>query len=64
MTSQNPPRPLMQLGTAVVLAGVMGARFSKSGKLMPAGIICIISCAAIIRNIILHHNQFPMLGGR
>ncbi|XP_037024777.1 transmembrane protein 14 homolog [Bradysia coprophila] len=51
LTSQDPPKPLVQLGTSLVLAGMMGARWSRSGKMMPAGMICIISCAALIRGL-------------
>uniref|UniRef100_A0A0K8TP04 Putative conserved plasma membrane protein n=1 Tax=Tabanus bromius TaxID=304241 RepID=A0A0K8TP04_TABBR len=62
LTSQNPPKPLLQLGTSFVLAGVMGARFARSGKIMPAGAICIISCAALIRNLIVYRQNLPFLG--
>ncbi|XP_070556116.1 transmembrane protein 14C-like [Ptychodera flava] len=43
-TSQNPRNFYIALGTAAILAGVMGMRFSKSGKFMPAGLVCILSC--------------------
>ncbi|XP_075169399.1 transmembrane protein 14 homolog [Haematobia irritans] len=60
--SQDPPRPLLQLGTSLVLAGVMGARFQKSGKMMPAGMICVISIAALIRNVITYNRYLPVPG--
>lgn len=64
MNSQNPPKPLLQLGTSIVLAGVMGSRWSRSGKMMPAGMICILSCATIVRNLVVYHKHLPLLGGR
>lgn len=60
--SQSPPKPLLQLGTSLVLAGMMGARWSKSGKLMPAGMICVISCAALIRNLVVYNRHLPLPG--
>ncbi|XP_013109784.1 transmembrane protein 14 homolog [Stomoxys calcitrans] len=60
--SQDPPRPLLQLGTSLVLAGVMGARFQRSGKMMPAGMICIISIAALIRNVVTYNRYLPLPG--
>ncbi|CAD7012087.1 unnamed protein product [Ceratitis capitata] len=60
--SQDPPRPLLQLTTSVVLAGIMGARFQRSGKMMPAGMICIISVAAILRNLYTYNRYLPLPG--
>lgn len=64
MNSQDPPRPLLQLGTSLVLAGMMGSRWQRSGKMMPAGMICIISCAALIRGLVVYRQQLPFLAGR
>ncbi|KAH8300103.1 hypothetical protein KR044_009811 [Drosophila immigrans] len=52
MNSQDPPRPLLQLGTSLFLAGLMGARWNRSGKLMPAGMVCMLSVAALVKNLI------------
>ncbi|XP_036339417.1 transmembrane protein 14 homolog [Rhagoletis pomonella] len=60
--SQEPPRPLLQLGTAAALAGMMGARWQRSGKLMPAGMICVISVAAILRNLVAYNRYLPLPG--
>ncbi|XP_011206836.1 PREDICTED: transmembrane protein 14 homolog [Bactrocera latifrons] len=60
--SQDPPRPLLQLGTSVALAGIMGSRWQRSGKMMPAGMICIISVAAILRNLITYNRYLPLPG--
>ncbi|XP_061390377.1 transmembrane protein 14 homolog [Musca vetustissima] len=60
--SQEPPRPLLQFGTSLVLAGVMGARFHKSGKMMPAGMICLISIAALVRNVVTYNRYLPLPG--
>ncbi|XP_023304268.2 transmembrane protein 14 homolog [Lucilia cuprina] len=62
LNSQEPPRPLLQLSTSLALAGMMGARWNRSGKLMPAGMICIISVAALIRNVITYNRYLPLPG--
>ncbi|XP_055629021.1 transmembrane protein 14 homolog [Toxorhynchites rutilus septentrionalis] len=62
LTSQDPPRPLLQVGTSLVLAGIMGARWSRSGKFMPPGIVCVLSCAILARGLLLHHRFLPLIG--
>ncbi|XP_077991727.1 transmembrane protein 14C-like [Glandiceps talaboti] len=42
--SQNPRNFYLALSTATILAIIMGMRFSKSGKFMPAGLVCVLSC--------------------
>ncbi|XP_055382460.1 transmembrane protein 14 homolog [Condylostylus longicornis] len=64
LNSQEPPRPLLQLGTSLVLAGIMGSRFANSGKFMPAGLICIISCGALVRNLITYNQYLPLIGSK
>ncbi|XP_063705546.1 transmembrane protein 14 homolog [Culicoides brevitarsis] len=61
-TSQSPPKPLLQLGTAAVLGGVMGMRFARSGKLMPAGLIAGISAAMLIRGLVVYQRYLPIVG--
>ncbi|KAH8393452.1 hypothetical protein KR215_011916 [Drosophila sulfurigaster] len=56
MNSQNPPRPLLQLGTSLLLAGIMGARWNRSGKLMPAGVVCMLSVAALVKNLVQNNR--------
>ncbi|KAJ9062045.1 Transmembrane protein 14C, variant 2 [Entomophthora muscae] len=41
--SQNPKDVYLSLGLSVVLLVVMGSRFIKSGKFMPAGLISAVS---------------------
>lgn len=60
MNSQYPPRPLLQLGTSLVLAGIMGVRWSKSGKIMPAGAVCVISAAAFIRGLVVYRQHLSL----
>ncbi|KAK4884879.1 hypothetical protein RN001_001150 [Aquatica leii] len=47
--SQNPANYTPQLAATSILTGVMGYRFYNSGKIMPAGIVCALSVAMIIR---------------
>ncbi|XP_044745506.1 transmembrane protein 14 homolog [Coccinella septempunctata] len=47
--SMQPPNYVPQLVTSSVLAGVMGYRFYNSGKLMPAGVVCILSVGIIVK---------------
>ncbi|XP_037949964.1 transmembrane protein 14 homolog [Teleopsis dalmanni] len=62
LTSRDPPQPLLQLGTSIALAGIMSARWRRSGKLMPAGFIAILSAAAIANNIYTYNRYLPLPG--
>lgn len=42
-TSQTPPKPLLQLVCSIVLGLLMGYRFYNSNKIMPAGVVSILS---------------------
>ncbi|XP_049292014.1 transmembrane protein 14 homolog [Anopheles funestus] len=64
LSSNEPPRPLLQIGTALVLAGMMGSRWARSGKFMPPGLICVISCAMLARGLIYHNRYLPMIGAK
>ncbi|XP_076319101.1 transmembrane protein 14C-like [Tachypleus tridentatus] len=48
-TSQDPNNYLLSLVTSGVLGGVMGARYYRSGKFMPAGLITVLSFAMVLR---------------
>lgn len=63
-TSQTPPRPLFQLGTALALGGMMGMRWAKGGKFMPAGMICVISVIALGRGLVNHSKYLPIIGSK
>lgn len=52
LTSQNTPKPLLQLGTGIVLGTFMGMRWNKSGKFMPAGLVCALSCGVVVWNVV------------
>ncbi|XP_060527632.1 transmembrane protein 14 homolog [Cylas formicarius] len=45
--SQNPPNYTVQLIGSSILTGVMGYRFYNSGKVMPAGLVTLLSLAII-----------------
>lgn len=47
--SQDPSNYTLQLATSSLLAGVMGYRFYNTGKVMPAGAVCILSLAMVVR---------------
>lgn len=47
--SRDPSNYSTQLATSSILAGVMGYRFYNSGKIMPAGLVCALSVAMIVR---------------
>ncbi|KAK9755044.1 transmembrane protein 230/134 14C [Popillia japonica] len=47
--SRDPSNYSVQLATSSILAGVMGYRFYNSGKIMPAGLVCALSVAMILR---------------
>ncbi|XP_066260771.1 transmembrane protein 14C [Euwallacea similis] len=48
-TSANPSQYGLQLGASSILAGVMGYRFYQSRKIMPAGVVCLLSLGIIAR---------------
>ncbi|XP_015184031.1 PREDICTED: transmembrane protein 14C [Polistes dominula] len=48
-TSQDPANVGVLLGTTTALGGLMGYRFYNTGKIMPAGVITIMSAAMIVR---------------
>lgn len=47
--TQDPTNYSAQLATSSILAGVMGYRFYNSGKIMPAGLVCALSLAMMLR---------------
>lgn len=47
--SQDPSNYSFQLATSSILAGIMGYRFYNSGKIMPAGVVCLLSVGMITR---------------
>lgn len=47
--SREPASYTVQLVSSSILAGVMGYRYYNSRKIMPAGVICAISGAMILR---------------
>ncbi|CAG9813225.1 unnamed protein product [Phaedon cochleariae] len=47
--SRDPANYSVQLATSSILAGIMGYRFYNSGKVMPAGVVCLLSVGMIMR---------------
>uniref|UniRef100_A0A023FQM3 Putative conserved plasma membrane protein n=1 Tax=Amblyomma cajennense TaxID=34607 RepID=A0A023FQM3_AMBCJ len=48
-TSQDPHNYYLSLAVSGLLAGLMGYRFAKSSKIMPAGLVAILSIAMCCR---------------
>ncbi|XP_044743225.1 transmembrane protein 14 homolog [Chrysoperla carnea] len=49
--SKSPPKYGVQLLTIAALAGIMGFRFYQTGKIIPAGLICIMATVLLLRYI-------------
>jgi len=47
--SQNPNNYILLLCSSGVLMGIMGYRFSESGKFMPAGLVAALSLLMFVR---------------
>lgn len=56
-TSQDPTNVAVFLGTSTALGGLMGYRFYNSGKVMPAGVIAMLSAAMIVRTVMRYFSQ-------
>lgn len=63
-TSQEPPKPLLQLGTALALGGMMGLRWARSGKFMPPGLICVMSVLVLGRGLVTYQKQLPFFSSK
>ncbi|XP_077256374.1 transmembrane protein 14C [Temnothorax americanus] len=50
-TSQDPTNVAVFLGTSTALGGLMGYRFYNSGKIMPAGVIAMLSAVMVVRTV-------------
>jgi Transmembrane proteins 14C len=60
-TSQDPPKPLLQLTTATILGGMMSYRYYNSGKIMPAGVVALCSIIVIVRDLIVFNRYLPFV---
>ncbi|XP_065061686.1 transmembrane protein 14C-like [Rhopilema esculentum] len=49
-TSHNPKNVWISLAASVILCVVMGMRFFKTGKVMPAGMVFFLSIGSILRH--------------
>ena len=49
LTSVNPSNYYLTYGTSAVLTGMMGYRFYKSNKFMPAGLVALLSLGMVAR---------------
>ncbi|XP_014295831.1 transmembrane protein 14C isoform X2 [Microplitis demolitor] len=51
-TSQDPRNCAVLLGSSATLSGMMSYRYYTTGKIMPAGVIAIISAVMFIRTAV------------
>ncbi|XP_053972982.1 transmembrane protein 14C [Hylaeus anthracinus] len=58
-TSADPTNVGVLLGASSTLGGIMGYRFYNTGKIMPAGVITLISAAMIVRTIFKYFTAVP-----
>ncbi|XP_064625071.1 transmembrane protein 14C-like [Lineus longissimus] len=49
LMTNNPNNVYLSLAVSSLLTGVMGYRFSKSGKFMPAGMVAVLSLVMVMR---------------
>lgn len=61
MNGMEPPKPLLALVATVLLGGMMGKKFAKSKKFMPAGLISLMSVLVLIRLIIVYGKYLPSI---
>ncbi|XP_043465803.1 transmembrane protein 14C [Leptopilina heterotoma] len=59
--SQDPNNYAPLLGTSAALAGLMGYRFYNTGKIMPAGIITLLSAAMVVRIAVMQLTKTSKL---
>ncbi|XP_078047885.1 transmembrane protein 14C [Augochlora pura] len=59
-TSADPTNVGVLLGASTTLGGIMGYRFYNTGKIMPAGVITLLSAAMIIRTMTRYFTTPPM----
>ncbi|XP_075678137.1 transmembrane protein 14C isoform X2 [Dermatophagoides pteronyssinus] len=60
-SSENPRHYHLLLATSLALAGLMGYRFYKTGKFMPAGLVFTLSSFMVLRfclRFITNRNYF------
>ncbi|XP_043584356.1 transmembrane protein 14C [Bombus pyrosoma] len=51
-TSQDPTNIRVSIAATTLLGGIMGYRYYNTGKIMPAGIIALLSCLVFVKTIV------------
>ncbi|CAL7944400.1 unnamed protein product [Xylocopa violacea] len=59
-TSQDPTNIRVSVAATLVLGGLMGYRYHTTGKLMPAGMIAILSSIMLVKTVIRSFTAAPM----
>lgn len=56
--SKDPPEPVIELVTLLVLSAFMGFRWYRSGNFTPSGILTVILLVAFFINLFLYREHF------
>ncbi|XP_076748793.1 transmembrane protein 14C [Xylocopa sonorina] len=59
-TSQDPTNIRVSVAATLVLGGIMGYRYYNTGKLMPAGMIAILSSIMLVKTVVRSFTATPM----
>ncbi|XP_017886540.1 transmembrane protein 14 homolog [Ceratina calcarata] len=59
-TSEDPTNIRLSVAATLVLGGLMGVRYYSSGKMMPAGMLAILSTAMLIKTVVRSFTAVPM----
>ncbi|CAK9805611.1 Transmembrane protein 14 homolog [Anthophora plagiata] len=59
-TSQDPSNIKLSIATTMVLGGIMGFRYYNSGKIMPAGMLTLLSAVMLVKTVVRSFTAVPM----
>ncbi|CAK9825600.1 Transmembrane protein 14C [Anthophora retusa] len=59
-TSQDPTNIRVSVAATMVLGGIMGFRYYNSGKIMPAGMLTLLSAIMLVKTVVRSFTAVPM----
>ncbi|CAK9810983.1 Transmembrane protein 14C [Anthophora quadrimaculata] len=59
-TSQDPTNIRLSIAATMVLGGIMGFRYYNSGKIMPAGMLTLLSAIMLVKTVVRSFTAVPM----